>query len=132
MQVDIYSAVSVGKNGAGWACMLKMGEHKKILRGYTEQSKNDKTVEFAAILKTFESLKKPCDVDLYCSPFLSANYLLYDKKDKNVKYPKLCQILDKELKKNNVTFKFEESNEYFAECRKIADEELDINEFIEK
>ena len=48
----------------GWCCIVRFGNHEKILRGGELNSTNNR-MEIQAVLKGLQNLKEPCKVTLY-------------------------------------------------------------------
>jgi ribonuclease HI len=48
----------------GWAALLQFGDHEKTLEG-SEASTTNNRMELTAALKALQTLKQPCNVDLF-------------------------------------------------------------------
>ena len=65
-RVIIYTdGACLGNPGpGGWAALLLAGNQEKVLRGGDPQTTNNR-MELTAAIRAFESLKRPCEIDLY-------------------------------------------------------------------
>ena len=57
-------ACSGNPGPGGWGAVLIYGEHSREISGYEEVTTNQK-MELMAAVKSLQSLKEPCQVDLY-------------------------------------------------------------------
>lgn len=57
-------ACSGNPGPGGWGAVLIYGEHSREISGYEEVTTNQK-MELLAAVKSLQSLKEPCQVDLY-------------------------------------------------------------------
>ena len=65
-QVDIYTdgACSGNPGPGGWGALLIFGEHEKEISGGEPNTTNNR-MELMAAIQALESLKKPCEINLY-------------------------------------------------------------------
>jgi ribonuclease HI len=51
----------LGNPGPGWACILRYGEHERVLQGGVTQTTNNR-MEMTAAVEALRALSRPCDV----------------------------------------------------------------------
>ena len=135
-KITIYTdgACSGNPGPGGWAAILIYNDKKKEISGGEKNTTNN-IMEISAVLKGLESLKFPCEVDLYSDSAYVVNaftqgwiynWLKNDWKtaDKNpVKNKDLWErlyILTKTHKVNFIKVKGHSDNEYNNRCDELA------------
>lgn len=65
-QIEMYTdGACLGNPGpGGWCCLMRFGPHEKVLKGGTAQTTNNR-MEIQAVLSGLQSLKEPCEIQLY-------------------------------------------------------------------
>ena len=138
--VVIYTdgACSVNPGVGGWAAILMYKAVKKEISGGESETTNNR-MEITAAIKGLESLKEPCDVDIYtdsaylCDTFskhwidnwVKKNWLKSDKKP--VENRDLWERLLALTKKHNVNWnkvKGHSDNEFNNRCDELARAEI--------
>ena len=106
-KIEIYTdGSSLGNPGpGGWCAILRYKEHEKILSGGEDNTTNNR-MELTAVIRAIESLKEPCEINLYSD----SNYVLkgisewlpnwIEKKFQKVKNPDLWKTFV-EVSKNH-------------------------------
>lgn len=116
MRVEIYTdgACSGNPGPGGWGAVLRYGKTEKEISGAEPDTTNNR-MELTAAIKSLESLKRRCDVDLYTdSTYVRDGIMKWMEgwKAKNwktanrkpVKNQDLWMELDAAVAKHNVTF----------------------------
>lgn len=116
MRVEIYTdgACSGNPGPGGWGAVLRYGKTEKEISGAEPDTTNNR-MELTAAIKSLESLKRHCDVDLYTdSTYVRDGIMKWMEgwKAKNwktanrkpVKNQDLWMELDAAVAKHNVTF----------------------------
>ena len=139
-QITIYTdgACSGNPGAGGWGALLMTGNKQKEISGYDPSTTNNK-MELTAVIVALETLKQPCNVELYSDSAYVVNALLQgwlenwksngwkgaDKKP--VKNIELWQRLDHLLSIHNVNFnkvKGHADNPYNNRCDELATGEI--------
>lgn len=142
-KIIIYTdgACSYNPGPGGWGVVLIYGEKQKQLSGFEENTTNNR-MEIMAVIKALESLKQPCEVDLYTDSAYVSNAFLQDwvsnwvknnwrgSDKKQVKNKELWQKLLSLTEIHKVTFhkvKGHADNEFNNLCDKLATGEIEKN-----
>ena len=142
-KIIIYTdgACSYNPGPGGWGVVLIYGEKQKQLSGFEENTTNNR-MEIMAVIKALESLKQPCEVDLYTDSAYVSNAFLQDwvsnwvknnwrgSDKKQVKNKELWQKLLNLTEIHKVTFhkvKGHADNEFNNLCDKLATGEIEKN-----
>lgn len=142
-KIIIYTdgACSYNPGPGGWGAVLIYGEKQKQLSGFEENTTNNR-MEIMAVIKALESLKQPCEVDLYTDSAYVSNAFLQDwvsnwvknnwrgSDKKQVKNKELWQKLLSLTEIHKVTFhkvKGHADNEFNNLCDKLATGEIEKN-----
>jgi len=127
-------ACSGNPGPGGYAAVLMYGEKMKEISGFENDTTNNK-MELTAVIKGLESIKEPCDVEIYSDSayvvdsvekgwlfgWVKKNWIKSDKKQ--VKNIELWNEMLKYLKIHNIKFikvKGHSDNEYNNRCDKLA------------
>lgn len=135
-KIEIYTdgACSNNPGDGGWACVLIYNGVQKKLCGAESNTTNNR-MELMAVIKAFEALKEPCEIDLYSDSAYVVNAFLQDwitswmmnnwktKGKDRVKNVELWQNLVSLIKKHKVTWhkvKGHSDNEMNNLCDQLA------------
>jgi ribonuclease HI len=139
-KVEIYTdgACSGNPGNGGWGAILIYGGHEKEISGFEENTTNNK-MELTAAIKALDSLKEPCNVDLYSDSAYLINGFLKDWVEKwksngwinsskeEVKNKELWETLDGLNVKHRINWikvKGHADDEYNNRCDKLATDEI--------
>jgi len=127
-------ACSGNPGPGGYAAVLMYEENIKEISGFEKDTTNNK-MEMTAVIKGLESIKEPCDIEIYSDSsyvvdsvekgwlfgWVKKNWIKSDKKP--VKNIELWTEMLKYLKMHNIKFikvKGHSDNEYNNRCDKLA------------
>jgi ribonuclease HI len=135
-KIIIYTdgACSGNPGPGGYAAVLMYEGNTKEISGFENNTTNNK-MELTAVIKGLESLKEPCDIEIYSDSsyvvdsvekgwlfgWVKKNWIKSDKKP--VKNTELWNEMLKYLKIHNIKFikvKGHSDNEYNNRCDKLA------------